>query len=155
MQNFIYAILGIISVTLFSGSAFACSCMRAESAADQMASADIVFEGRVINVKQEREYRSFFHRIQTWFGFNDDFIFTEETTTFEVVRTVKGESGPTVKFRHTPGSQGSMCGVSFPKETDVLIIGYQDDDGLYSTSLCTLPQFPIEDFVAAKRADAE
>lgn len=124
----------------------ACSCLGHDSAAEQAASADLIFIGRVIDTGPERDPRGFWKRLDDWTK-NRPPPHRQTLTTFQVDEALKGDPGRNITLRHSSGAQGGAdCGLDFPRGEALLIIAFRDHDGGYATSLCSMPQFPPEAF---------
>lgn len=121
-------ILAVASASaLAAGAAWACSCMRFDSAAEQLAQADVMFVGRVLDTTETAPQQA--------------------TTRFEVVSTLKGSVHDTVEIRHTVNDGGAACGVQFEVGQTAPVIAYETDGRLH-TNLCSMPQFPLQDYEA-------
>ncbi|MCI4644092.1 MAG: hypothetical protein MRY64_04855 [Hyphomonadaceae bacterium] len=144
------ALLGALALLLAALPALACSCMRAESAAAQAETADIVFIGRVIDSGPVGDPRGWWKQVSDWATGRPAPRMIEDITTFQVDEALKGAPGRNVPIRHVNGNHSATCGVSFPRGEAVLILAYRQHDGSgYATSLCSMPQFPVEEFRAA------
>lgn len=140
------ALLGAIALFLIALPALACSCMRAESAAEQAESADIIFVGRVID-SGPAEKRGWWKQFTDWVTGQPEPMMLDDITTFQVDEVLKGAPGENVAIRHVNGAHSATCGISFPRGEALLILAYRrHDESGYSTSLCSLPQFSEEEF---------
>jgi len=113
-------------------AAIACSCVRHASAEDQLRGADVMFVGRA----EETSTRSMD-------GYRGG------VTRFTVERTIKGEARAVRRIAHGM-DMGGMCGVVFQRGRTYAVIAYASEDRLHTNS-CSMPQFPIEDYVRAAR----
>ena len=68
-------------------------------------------------------------------------------TRFEVRRTLKGSPSDEAEVGHTINDGGAACGVDFAAGETVAVIAYERD-GQLETNLCSLPQFPLQDYEA-------
>lgn len=126
--------------------ASACSCLGHDSAAEQAEDAELIFIGHVIDTGPERDPRGLFKRFDDWTK-NRPPPYRQHITTFQVDETLKGEPGRNIALRHSSGAHGGAdCGLDFPRGEPVLIIAFRSADGGYATSLCSMPQFPVEAF---------
>ncbi len=137
------ASIASITALLFLPAAYACSCMGFDSADEQIASADLVFEGEVINVALQKDDRPFWRRLFSRPAMQ------RHITTFHVYRAFKGEPDNTVAVVHLGGEHGATCGVDFPQNQPSVILAYRRADGSFGSSLCTRAQFDVEAFERA------
>lgn len=128
------AALGAVS-TLAAGAAWACSCVRYGSAAQQLAEADVMFVGRMTSFSNH--------------AMGDDYPQAMHMARFEVSRTIKGEALPARAVMHAVDT--AMCGVRFTADRDYTILA-RLQDGVLTTSACNAPQFPIAEYERAARA---
>ena len=112
---------------LAAGAALACSCMRFDSAAEQLTQADVMFVGRVIATTELEPGRA--------------------ETRFEVLRTLKGPASREAEVGHTINDGGAACGVEFAAGDTMAVIAYERD-GRLETNLCSMPEFPLQDYEA-------
>ena len=141
------ALLGALALFLVALPALACSCMRAESVAQQAETADIVFIGRVIDTGPAGDRRGWWKQFTDWVTGKPEPMMIEDITTFQVDEVLKRDPGENVAIRHVNGAHSATCGVSFPRGEPLLILAYRrHDESGYSTSLCSLPQFSEQDF---------
>ena len=124
--------------TLAGGAAWACSCVRYDSAAQQLAEADVMFVGRMTSFSNH--------------AMGDDHPHAMHMTRFEVRRTIKGEALPTRAVMHAVDE--AMCGVRFSADRDYTILA-RLQDGVLTTSACNAPQFPLADYERAARAEGK
>lgn len=117
----------VASAVLFAGDALACSCLRPESAAQQMADAQLVFIGRVERTTPRG---------------NDGMAVTR----FAALRTLKGEHQASRTIEHHTVS--ATCGVTYTPDSYVIVIAGAEG-GRLSTSLCQQAGFDWSDYVAA------
>jgi len=122
--------------TLAAGAARACSCVRYDSAAQQLAEADVMFVGRMTSFSNH--------------AMGDDHSHAMHMARFEVSRTIKGEALPTRAVMHAVDT--AMCGVRFAADRDHAILA-RLQDGVLTTSACNAPQFPIAEYERAARAE--
>jgi len=149
--------IAILAVGLvFSAEqAFACSCRpHHQSAAEQAEHYPLIFVGTAMTSVDVTPApppikRSFWQRLQFWkpAPVSPHHGSHSFTTAFQVKSVLKGEEADTITLHHNAIS--AMCGISFVKGYEYLILAYQKDDGTYSTGLCALPQFPLAEFEAA------
>ncbi|MEL6860698.1 MAG: hypothetical protein AAGL11_02585 [Pseudomonadota bacterium] len=128
--------------------ALACSCMPFESAQAQLDSADLVFEGQVINVAREKDQRSLWQRLK------GEPASRRQVTTFQVYQSFKGDPGTTIALTHLGADRGGICGIDFNQTEPFVVLAYESSDGTYSSSLCTQAQFSVEAFRAAAEVSA-
>lgn len=127
--------------------------MRAQSAAEQADNADIVFIGRVIDSGPEGDPRGWWKRLSDWTLRRPAPMLVHDITTFQVDEALKGDPGENIAIRHINGDYSATCGVSFRRGEAILILAYRQHDGSgYSTSLCSMPQFSVDEFRAALAA---
>jgi hypothetical protein len=112
--------------------ALACSCVRFASAEAHLAQTDVVFVGRVVESRAAGEHRMI--------------------TTFEVLETLKGTPPRTVRIAHS-ADVCCICGMTFRAGEQTLVFAHARGDGTLSTSSCSAPRFPIEQYRQALRAD--
>jgi len=105
--------------------AWACSCIRFSSAAEQFERSEAVFRGRVLRTQRTGRYQS--------------------VTTFEVVEGLKGRLGGRVRVFHGTET-GGACGVIFRRGQVVAVTANLMQDGRWSTSSCSMPQFEWQEF---------
>ncbi|RZJ88864.1 MAG: hypothetical protein EON88_20665 [Brevundimonas sp.] len=122
--------------TLAAGAAWACSCVRYDSAAQQLAEAYVMFVGRMTSFSNH--------------AMGDDYPHAMHMARFEVRRTIKGEALPVRAVMHAV--DGAMCGVRFTPDRDYTILA-RVQDGVLTTSACSAPQFPLSDYERAARAE--
>lgn len=120
-------IAAVAASALTAGAAWACSCIRYNSAAEQLAQADVMFVGRVIATTELNPGRA--------------------ETRFEVLRMFKGAPSGETAVGHTINDGGAACGVEFDAGETVAVIAHERD-GRLVTNLCSMPQFPLQDFEA-------
>lgn len=149
MKHFRYLLAGLGAVMFVGAPAMACSCLGFETAEQQMSAVDLVFEGQVINIAQEKDRRSFWQRI------TGKRVTRRTITTFQVNRPIKGKPGRNIAIVHMSGEHSASCGTSFPTGRPLVVLAYKSFEGEYGTSLCTQAQFALDDYVAASQlADA-
>lgn len=119
---------------LAATAAWACSCVRYDSAAQQLAEADVMFVGRLTSFSNH--------------AMGDDYPHAMHMARFEVRRTIKGEALPTRAVMHA--TDAAMCGVRFAARRDYAILA-RVQDGVLTTSACHAPQFPLADYERAAR----
>ncbi len=141
-------ILTAFTLALTAPAALACSCVGFSSAEEQLETADLAFEGQVINVAEEKDQRSFWQR---WFGPQQT---QRYVTTFQVYRSLKGTPGETVALVHLGAEKSAACGIDFNQTDPFVVLAYQSSDGTYGSSLCTQAQFSTEAFLTAAEAAA-
>lgn len=121
----------LVGTFVTTGTAQACSC-AAGSKAQHFKGADAVFYGKIVERSGQR-----------WIDYGNASGPGSFTYTVEVDRVFKGEVAETQKF--VAGTQGSACGVVFPKDGSILVYG-QAGKGVptgkvapaqYSTGLCS------------------
>lgn len=112
-----------------ASAAAACSCVPYQSAAEQVASADLVFRGRVL-----KETRS-----GGWAA----------STRFRVVEVLKGRAGRTVSIGHQ--IDDAACGVRFQRGSTVMVIASRFNDFTLRTSLCSSASFSDSEYRRALR----
>lgn len=122
------AAVSVVSAT----AAWACSCLRYESAAAQMAEADVVFVGRMTSFSNH--------------AMGDNHPHAMHMARFEVSRTIKGEALPVRAVMHA--TDEAMCGIRFEMGRETIVLA-RVRDGVLTTSLCDAPQFPLADYVRA------
>lgn len=120
-------IAAVAASALAAGAAWACSCIRYNSAAEQLAQADVMFVGRVLATTEVSSGRA--------------------ETRFEVLRTLKGPASGEAEIGHTINDGGAACGVDFEAGETVAVIAYEHE-GRLQTNLCSMPQFPLQDYEA-------
>ncbi len=126
MRNLLL-IAAAMASTLVAGAAWACSCIRFDSAADQFAQAEVMLVGRVLSTVETSPQQA--------------------VTRFEVLRGLKGPHAGVVEIRHTVNDGGAACGVQFEIGQTTPVIAFESD-GHLQTNLCSMPQFPLQDFEA-------
>ena len=124
-----------LGAAALAGAALACSCVRPESAAAQLADADLMIVARAAEVRRlpgEVDNR-------------------RADTRFTVSRTIKGEVRRNWWIRH--GRDSPMCGVDFRPGQEYVVIAHRAEGKMW-TGLCSRAWFPIEDYErAAANAD--
>ena len=110
--------------------AWACSCIRFQSAAEQFARSDAVFRGRVVKTERTGPMQA--------------------VTTFEVVERLKGGVGRRVKVRHGTET-GGACGVVFKRGQVAELTAHRGERGVWQTSSCARPQFDWAEFRRAAK----
>ncbi len=108
-----------------AGLAWACSCVRFNTAEEQLARSDAVFRGRVVKTERLGSHRS--------------------ATTFVVVERLKGRLGQRVEVRHG-AETGGACGVVFRRGQVVELAAYRTPNGRWNTNSCSMPQHPWREF---------
>lgn len=137
---------GFVSL-LAAMPAEACSCLRHDTAREQVESADIVFVGRVIHSGPKADPRPLWRRIIDWRG-RDAPDHRHQITTFQVDASLKGAIEGDIAIRHLPGVHSATCGVDFDGRQRRVVLAWQRPEGGYSTSACHLPQFSEAEFRA-------
>ena len=127
----IAAALGASTLLAAAGAALACSCVPYASAAEQLAEADLLFKGRVV---EERVHGR-----------------TSATTTFAVTEVIKGPAMRRVSLNHR--LDGAACGVRFRPGAAVLLLAHRAPDGTLRTGLCSRPRFPEGEYRRAVRGE--
>lgn len=127
MRTSLLIAAAVAASALAAGAAWACSCIRYNSAAEQLAQADVMFVGRVIGTAELEPGQA--------------------ETRFEVVRTLKGQTSRETEVGHTINDGGAACGVEFDVGETVAVIAYVRE-GRLQTNLCSMPQFPLQDYEA-------
>jgi len=125
----------LIVPVLAATAAWACSCVRYESAAAQMAEADVMFVGRMTSFSNH--------------AMGDDWPHAMHMARFEVSRTIKGEALAERAVMHA--TDAPLCGVRFTMGRETVILA-RVQDGVLTTSLCDAAQFPLADYERAARA---
>lgn len=143
MSRFLVATLLSILLAL---PALACSCLRAESAAEQAETYELVFLGTVIDTGAARDPRNVWQRNWDWMRGRPAPDFRDTITTFQVDETFKGQPGRNIAIRHLGGEHSAACGVDFLIARQQVILAYPRAEGGYSTSLCAMPQFSQDDY---------
>lgn len=123
------AVLAVAGLGL-ADLAWACSCLRFDTAAEQLARSDAVFRGRVVKTERLGPYRS--------------------ATTFVVVEGLKGRLGRKVRVEHGTET-GGACGVIFRRGQVRELAAYRTPDGRWNTNSCSMPQHPWAEFRRAAR----
>ena len=113
-----------------ANGALACSCVPYRSAAEQLAAADLMFQGRVLVQTAEGE---------------------GAVTRFRVYRVIKGQVGRNVQIRHR--LESASCGVRFTPGRTVLVLAQAGADGFWRTGLCSAPRFPEDQYRRAARGE--
>ncbi len=126
--------VAVLAITTAS-AALACSCVRYRSAAEQLNSADLVFVGHAVA-----------SRVTVTSQWGD-----EGVTTFTMNEVIKGGSFGQVEIHHGMGSSAS-CGITFPLHQQRLVLANRDGSGRWITSLCSEPQYALQEFRAAAAA---
>ena len=121
---------------LAAGAAWACSCVRYESAARQLAEAEVMFIGRAVSSANH--------------ALGDHHPDGVVTTRFEVRRTIKGAPLAERVVLHST-QMGGMCGVRFARGRDYVVIAHRRPAGGLSTSSCSAAQFPLAEYEQAAR----
>lgn len=142
-----FAILPVFALFLIM-PAQACSCLGADSAAEQAESADIVFIGRVLHSGPQADTRPLWRRWLDWRG-REAPAHGRHVTTFQVDEVLKGRIRGDIAIGHLPGIRAGECGVDFAGRHARLVLAWDDPGGGYSTSICSLPRFPEPEFRAA------
>lgn len=140
------AILSICLVMMVE-AAEACSCIRFGSAAEQVLSTDVVFEGVALETIEIK-------------GAADDY--GRLMTVFEVTASFKGNAAETINVYHSDPSICCICGVGFAEGHSYMIFAYERQNGDLGTSSCSSAQFPREaydeifhELSEAEKPDAE
>lgn len=120
-----------------AGTAEACDCGRAESAAAQLEGAAVAFVGtaaRTVNSDEE----------------GSSTVYTVFTVK-EVLKGDPGKPGEEVYIFH-PRIEGMNCGLDFEDGKDVLVFAYAETvDASFETNQCSMPQFPEDEIRAAAK----
>ncbi len=114
-------------MTLASGAAMACSCLRAESAGQHLERIDLAFVGTVTDVRRAE---------------GDQLV-----TRFRVHETLKGRAARTLSVRHR--TQSAACGMRYKVGERALVLANGSDAEGWRTSLCSAPQFPVSEYKRA------
>lgn len=128
MRTSLLIVAAVAASALAAGAAWACSCIRYNDAAEQLADADVMFVGRAIATTESSPQLA--------------------TTRFHVLRTLKGEHRAELEIRHVINDGGAECGVEFEVGQTTPVIAYFARDGQLETNLCGEPQFPLADYEA-------
>lgn len=128
-------LVALALVTASATAAWACSCVRFNSAREQFDKAQLVFVGRA-------EGRELTGR---------DGGQPAAVTRFVVQRTLKGPRERVRRIAHSEETAG-MCGIRFQRGRTYLVIAYRGDVRWHTNS-CSAPQFPRAEFerLAARR----
>lgn len=126
LPRVLIAALALVAVS--ASAAWACSCIRYKSAAEQYAKAQLVFVGRA-------DGRDILHR---------DGGAPTAATRFIVQKTLKGERSQVRRIVHSEETAG-MCGIRFRRGQTYLVIAYRAE-GRWHTNSCSAPQFPQAEF---------
>lgn len=124
-----------VTTALAGGAAWACECPRWISAADQLSETEVAFVGTAVSTLPERGT-----------GGREGNVVTE----FAVTRTLKGRHQSVRRVAHYPGPEGSVCGATFTRSREILVLAGVRANRLY-TSSCQQPRFPLADFERAAR----
>ena len=144
------SLLALIAAPMFAVPvAHACSCLPYDTAEEQLAAADLVFEGQVINVATQKDERSVWSRMRRWFAGTDAPQPEQTLTTFQVFRTLKGEVRGDVVIQHLSGDWSSRCGTDFARGAPIMVIAYLGDEGEFRSSVCSQAQFPVQAYLKA------
>ena len=122
-------VAAVLALASLAEAAWACSCVRYRSAAEQLARADAVFRGRVVASERAGPQA--------------------RVTTFEVVEGLKGRTGRRVRVRHGTETAAG-CGVVFRRGQVVALTAHLER-GRWTTSSCSMPQHPWAEFRRAAR----
>lgn len=122
------AILSICLVMMVE-AAGACSCIRFGSAAEQVLSTDVVFEGVALETIEIEGEAAGYGSLMT---------------IFEVTASFKGSAAGTVNVFHSDPSICCICGVGFAEGDSYLIFAHERQNGDLGTSSCSSAQFPRE-----------
>ncbi|MBI2261790.1 MAG: hypothetical protein HYU62_09020 [Caulobacterales bacterium] len=122
-----------LGAAALAGAALACSCVRPDSAADQLQDAELMIVATAAEVR----------RLPA-----EDGVRLADTR-FTVTRTIKGEVRRNWWIRH--GRDSPMCGVEFRPGQEYVILAHRAEGRLW-TGLCSRAWFPIEEY---ERAAAE
>ena len=127
----IAAALGASTLVAAAGAALACTCVPHASAAEQLADADLLFKGTVVEERVEGRVSA--------------------VTTFTVTEVIKGPAMRRVRLNHPLDE--AACGVRFRAGTQVLVFAHRAPDGTLNTGLCSRPRFPEAEYRAAARGE--
>lgn len=105
-------------------AALACSCVPVEDAEAHLDSVDVIFRGEVVKTRKN------------WFSRETGPVKTE----FKVIRVYRGapgrsEPGSRIKVSHA--LDGAMCGLTFTRGEEVLVLAHRSGKKI-STGLCTM-----------------
>ena len=131
-------------VLFFSFKSFACSCDKIENVIKSYKGFDLIFVGKVIDVKEIKLKHKFFHNGKEHVYESDKDIYT-----FEVKTLYKGKQvSKRIKISTNPDEAG--CGYYFEKGKSYLVYSYETDlevnsdivgdnkvKPFYTTHLCT------------------
>lgn len=151
MKHLLVSFAAIATTCLAAPTALACSCMGYETADDQIDAHEVVFIGHVVDAGPARDTRSIWQRMRHWAADYD--VTLDEITTFQVDQSIKGDLDGDISIRHKPGNLGSACGVSFPRNRELVVLGFRNASGELTTSLCSWPQFTVDAYKSAVRPD--
>jgi hypothetical protein len=131
--------LSVLTLTamllLSSGEADACTCLEA-TPSELIAEADLIFEGRAVRTEMAT---SRLDRLSRWLA--PSYYSDLGITLFQTTRTYKGSIRNYNEIRHYRIE--SMCGCSFEKGRDYLIVAYRTGSDVYATNLCLLNGDPM------------
>jgi hypothetical protein len=106
------------------GAALACSCVAFRSAAEHLATADVVFKGRVVAGASGPSGPA--------------------RSSFRVLEVLKGRATGTVVVHHQLDS--AACGVTFRPGKSVWIFAHRAPDGSLRTGSCSMARFSEEEY---------
>ncbi|MGJ3230860.1 MAG: hypothetical protein ACFE0P_03605 [Oceanicaulis sp.] len=122
---------GASAAALFAPPARACSCRFAttpEEIEDQLSDPNrVLFDGVVKVADYPPEGRV----IDSGF---------EASTVFEIVTDWTGQLGSATELEVAHRLHGPACGLKFETGAKVLVLAYRREDGIWRTSLCTMPR---------------
>jgi hypothetical protein len=126
-------LLIIFGLTILTWDTLACECIPILTLEQQFKKADIVFYAKVqsINDRQVDGFRDTMH-------FTMDSLYTDKGgyhPTLKVKEVYKGKLEQDIELNIK--SNWGLCDVYFKTDTDYIVFGYYDKDGLIQTSVCT------------------
>jgi hypothetical protein len=113
-----------------AGTAWACSCIRQNSAAEHLAGTELAFTGRVLGTRVAADGSA--------------------VTRFQVRETLKGRA-PARTLAVSHHAVSATCGLTYKRGATVLVLADRRGSE-WRTGLCSAPQFPEADYRRAARA---
>lgn len=143
----LYKFSALAGAVIFSAfQAHACSCARANSAAEQAERHALIFVGTVSETTGKDNQQATIDA-DGRISFPGRDFGAQISTVFKTSTILKGPASTSVTLHHS-AANGANCGERFQPDQEYFLLAYQRKDGTFATSSCSRPQFSRAEFEA-------
>ena len=120
MKSLIFFLVVFAALMFGTNNIFACSCLPAKSAAQELEQSTAVFSGKVIKIKRHKQAGNIFNSVEV---------------IFSVQKAWKGVKKKTVSV--FTSSNSAACGFNFKEKQTYLVYASGQVEGNLSTTICS------------------